>query len=65
MRRFAYERPGSLAEATRVLWEADDEAMVLAGGTDLVVGLRDESLRPRVVVDLKRVLDLSGPTIVR
>ncbi|MGD8684575.1 MAG: FAD binding domain-containing protein, partial [Chloroflexota bacterium] len=47
------------------LWEAGDEAMVLAGGTDLVVGLRDESLRPRVVVDLKRVLDLSGPTIVR
>jgi carbon-monoxide dehydrogenase medium subunit len=65
MRRFAYERPGSLAEATRVLWEAGDEAMVLAGGTDLMVGLRDESLRPRVVVDLKRVLDLSGPTIVR
>ena len=52
MRRFAYERPATLAEATRLLAEAGEDARVLAGGTDLEVGLRDDSVRPAVVVDL-------------
>jgi carbon-monoxide dehydrogenase medium subunit len=65
MRAFAYERPESLAEATRILVEAGDEAMILAGGTDLVVGLRDGSMQPRLVVDLKRVRDFGEPAIER
>ncbi len=65
MRRFAYERPGTLAEATRILAEAGEGARILAGGTDLVVGLRDDSIQPQVVVDLKRVAELVGETIVR
>ena len=65
MRRFAYERPASLAEATRILAEAGDGARILAGGTDLVVGLRDDSIRPDVVVDLKWVEELQVETIVR
>ncbi len=64
MRRFAYERPRSLAEATSLLVEAGDGARVLAGGTDLVVGLRDDSIRPEVVVDLKWVEEFSAETIV-
>jgi CO/xanthine dehydrogenase FAD-binding subunit len=63
MRRFAYERPRTLAEATRLLAEAGDDARILAGGTDLVVGLRDESIHPAVVVDLKWVEDFAGETI--
>jgi carbon-monoxide dehydrogenase medium subunit len=65
MRRFAYERPASLAEATRILAEAGDGARVLAGGTDLVVGLRDDSIQPDVVVDLKWVEEFQVETIVR
>jgi carbon-monoxide dehydrogenase medium subunit len=64
MRRFAYERPGSLAEATRLLADAGDGARALAGGTDLVVGLRDDSIQPKVVVDLKWIEEFSGQTIV-
>ncbi len=64
MRRFAYERPRTLAEATRLLAEAGAEARILAGGTDLVVGLRDGSIKPAVVVDLKWVEDLADPPIV-
>ena len=64
MRRFAYERPGSLAEATRLLADAGDTARVLAGGTDLVVGLRDDSIQPEVVVDLKWIEEFSGDPIV-
>jgi len=65
MRRFAYERPETLAEATRLLSEAGAGARILAGGTDLVVGLRDDSIQPDVVVDLKWVTDLGGETITQ
>lgn len=65
MRRFAYERPRDLAEATRLLAEAGEGARVLAGGTDLVVGLRDDSIRPEVVVDIKWIAELGGETISR
>ncbi len=65
MHRFAYERPGTLAEATRLLAEAGADARILAGGTDLVVGLRDESIQPAVVVDLKRVKEFVGESIAR
>ena len=64
MRRFAYERPASLAEATSLLEDVGSDARILAGGTDLVVGLRDESIRPTVVVDLKRIEELRGDPIV-
>lgn len=65
MRRFAYERPTSLAEAARLLDEVGTEARILAGGTDLVVGLRDDSLQPAVVVDVKWIEEFTGDTIVR
>ena len=64
MRRFAYERPKTLAEAIRLLAEAGDTACVLAGGTDLIVGLRDDSIKPALVVDLKWVGELAGETII-
>jgi carbon-monoxide dehydrogenase medium subunit len=63
MRRFDYERPATLAQATRLLAEAGDGARVLAGGTDLVVGLRDGSVQPELVVDLKWVDEFRGETI--
>jgi CO/xanthine dehydrogenase FAD-binding subunit len=35
-------------------------ARPLAGGTDLIIRLRDRSLEPRVVVDLKRIAELDA-----
>lgn len=64
MRRFAYERPRTLAEATSLLQEFGPDARPLAGGTDLVVGLRDDSIRPAVVVDLKWIQDFEEDDIV-
>lgn len=63
MRRFAYERPRTLADATRLLTEAGGGARLLAGGTDLVVGLRDDSIQPAMVIDLKWIEDFAGETI--
>jgi len=58
MRPFAYVRPETLAEAVALFEAHGPDARALAGGTDLVIRLRDGTLRPRVVVDLKRVPEL-------
>lgn len=58
MRAFAYERPASLGEALALLAEHGPDARLLAGGTDLIIRLRDGTLRPRVVVDVKRIAEL-------
>jgi len=58
MQTFAYERPATLAEAVALLEAHGPEARALAGGTDLIIRLRDGSLAPAVVVDLKRIAEL-------
>ncbi|HVM29733.1 MAG TPA: FAD binding domain-containing protein [Candidatus Limnocylindrales bacterium] len=59
MRRFAYARPTDLAAAIALLAEHGPDARVLAGGTDLVIGLRNRVQAPAVVVDVKRVPELA------
>jgi carbon-monoxide dehydrogenase medium subunit len=58
MQRFTYERPATLAAASRLLLEAGPEARLLAGGTDLIIRLRDGTLRPPLVVDVKQLDEL-------
>ena len=60
MRPFAYERPDRIADAVAILAEAGDRARLLAGGTDLIIRLRDGTVRPDVVVDVKRIADLDA-----
>ena len=54
MRAFAYERPTDLAAPSPSSAGHGPDARLLAGGTDLIIRLRDGSIQPRVVVDLKR-----------
>jgi len=58
MQPFAYARPASLAETVALLDRLGPEARLLAGGTDLIIRLRDGTVRPSVVVDVKRVAEL-------
>ncbi len=58
MRPFAYERPDRLAEAVELLERHGPAARPLSGGTDLIIRLRDGSLRPDVVVDVKGIAEL-------
>ncbi len=60
MQPFRYARPGSLGETVELLASHGPDARVLAGGTDLVIRLRDGTLRPTVVVDVKRVPELQS-----
>ncbi len=56
MTGFDYRRPETLAEATDLL--SRDDAMALAGGTDLLVAIRHRKARPALVIDLKSVSDI-------
>ena len=58
MQAFQYARPHTVAEALALLAEHGSGARILAGGTDLVIGLRNGEIRPTVVIDLKRVTGL-------
>lgn len=58
MRAFAYERPDRLADALALLADPRGEARTLAGGTDLIIRIRDGSIRPRTVIDIKGIAEL-------
>ena len=58
MRPFAYERPATVADAIALLAAHGPEARILAGGTDLIIRLRDGTVRPSVVIDVKRIAEL-------
>ncbi|MGH2456384.1 MAG: FAD binding domain-containing protein [Candidatus Limnocylindria bacterium] len=58
MHPFRYERPSTLAEAVDLLFRHGAQAQIIAGGTDLMIGLRDRTIRPEVVLDLKRLPEL-------
>jgi len=64
VRAFAYERPTSLADALALLATGGDgalgsDARPLAGGTDLIIRIRDGSIRPASVVDVKGIAEFS------
>jgi carbon-monoxide dehydrogenase medium subunit len=58
MRPFTYARPTTIPEAVALLDLDGAGGRALAGGTDLIIRLRDGTLRPQVVVDLKRIPEL-------
>jgi carbon-monoxide dehydrogenase medium subunit len=62
MQPFDYVTPESLEDATALWADAGTDAMLLAGGTDLTVGLRHGKLKTKLVIDLKRIASL-GPDI--
>jgi carbon-monoxide dehydrogenase medium subunit len=57
---FAYRRPETLEEAIELLEEHGEDANPLAGGTALVLLMRQGLVRPEVVVGLDRVSELGG-----
>ncbi|MBP1631796.1 MAG: Xanthine dehydrogenase FAD-binding subunit [Acidobacteria bacterium] len=58
MQDFRYCRPQTVAEAVAVLAEHGEGAQILAGGTDLVIRLRNGEIHPTAVIDLKRIAEL-------
>lgn len=59
MRAFAFEQPAGLDDAIDLL-RGNAGARVLAGGTDLIIGLRDGTIEASPIVDIKRVRELDA-----
>ena len=58
MRRFDFVRPQSISEAFGLLGEHGERARLLAGGTDLLVGIQVGKFRPDLLISLGRIQDL-------
>ncbi len=58
--QFEYVKPSGLDEALHTLAMHKEKARPLAGGTDLIVHLKEGFARPEVVVDVKGLRELSG-----
>ena len=57
---FDYKTPKTLQEACQLLWEACGKAKVIAGGTDLVIGLRNGDQNPQLLMDITNLKELRG-----
>lgn len=60
MQAFEYFAPRTLPEAADLLARHGDQARAVAGGTDLLLKMKAGRLRPRVIVNLKRLAELRG-----
>ena len=56
---FEYTRPATVDEAVALLAKHGDDAKVLAGGHSLIPAMKLRLARPRVVVDIGRIANLS------
>lgn len=57
---FDFYQPATLADASRLLKDNGPGGRFLAGGTDLVIAMKEKGLLPKYIVDLKRLPGLSG-----
>jgi len=57
---FGFRSPTSLAEAARILAGEGPQAMLIAGGTDLVPNMKRRHQSPKTLVSLRKVPELRG-----
>lgn len=55
---FEYKTPNTIQEAIELLWKAEGKAKIIAGGTDLVIGLRNGDQRTQSIIDITRIEEL-------
>ncbi len=60
MRRFEYFEPGALDEAVALLARYREKANLLAGGTDLLVEIKERIRAPDYVISIQRIAGMSG-----
>ena len=57
MHEFDFLTPRSVEEAIALMSERESEVHILAGGTDLLLGMREGTIIPRTVMSLKKLPD--------
>ena len=60
MKKFDYYQPRSLEEAFSIMEGLHGEARYVAGGTDVIVGIKQRALAPGALVSLRAVEELKG-----
>lgn len=56
---FEYHKPKDINETFILLSEYKNKAKILAGGTDLIVHLKEEITKPEIVIDIKGITELN------
>jgi carbon-monoxide dehydrogenase medium subunit len=59
MKPFDYIRPSNMNDAVAALRE-NDNPYLLAGGTDLLIGMKTNTVRPKCIIDLKSIPDIDA-----
>ena len=60
--QFNYVRPQAIAEVTELLAKYKEKALIFAGGTDLLVMMKDRIITPEYIIDIKSIPDLNRVT---
>ena len=63
MREFEFLQPASVAEASRMLADLGEECRVMAGGTALMLVMRQRMLNPSHIISVQRIAELQGITV--
>jgi len=56
---FEYHKPENINDTLILLSEYQSKAKILAGGTDLIVYLKEELAKPEVVIDVKGIAEMN------
>ena len=65
MIRFDYQEPTTLKKAFSLMEKHGDEGRVIAGGTSLLIMMRQRLLMPKVVISLARIPKFDKITLQR
>ena len=63
MRQFDYLRVSTLREAFDAVWDSKGSSVFMAGGTDLLVKIKQGTIQPRRVIDMKGIRETEGFSI--
>ena len=65
LQSYQYHRPKTLAEATGLLGAHANDAMLIAGGTDVMPNLKHRLFTPNHLIVIKGISELHGITVAR
>jgi aerobic carbon-monoxide dehydrogenase medium subunit len=63
MTEIRYLAPGTLDEAIKAFAAAGSAARILAGGTDLLVQMRSGAVKPGLIVDIKKIAEMTATEV--
>ena len=58
IKEFEYFNPSTLSEAISILAQYNGSTKILAGGTDLLIQMKQRNLTPKYLIDIKRISEL-------